>query len=110
MDRLEHYRQSIRKFLDKYVDIWREKDIETQLVIDSERDHYLLLRVGWEGDKRINYPVFHFDIKDGKIWVQENNTDVELDKDLEEMGISKKEMVVGFHHPLMRESSDYAIA
>ncbi len=57
MDRLEHYRQSTRKFLDRYVDIWREKDIETQLVIDSERDHYLLLRVGWEGDKRINYPV-----------------------------------------------------
>jgi hypothetical protein len=57
-----------------------------------------------------SHPVFHFDIKDGKIWVQENNTDVELDKDLEEMGISKKEIVVGFHHPLMREHSDYATA
>lgn len=110
MDRLEHYRQSIREFLDKYVDVWREKDVETQLVTDSERDHYLLLRVGWEGEKRINHPVFHFDIKDGKIWVQENNTDVELDKDLEEMGISKKEIVVGFHHPLMREHSNYATA
>ena len=37
MDRLDHYRQSIRKFLDKYVDMWQEKDVETQLVIDSER-------------------------------------------------------------------------
>lgn len=26
-------------------------------------------------------------------------TDVEIDKELEEMGISKKEIVVGFHHP-----------
>ena len=40
MDRLEYYRQSIRQFLYKYVDIWREKDVETQLIIDSERDHY----------------------------------------------------------------------
>ncbi len=109
MDRLEHYRQSIRNFLTKYANVWQEEGIETQLITDSERDHYLLLRVGWEGDKRINYAVFQFDIKDGKIWVQENNTDVEIDKDLEEMGISKKEIVVGFHHPSMREYSDYAV-
>lgn len=110
MDRLEHYRQSIRGFLQQYVDVWKEEGVETQLVVDSERDHYLLLRVGWEGDSRINHSVFHFDIKDGKIWVQENNTDVEIDKDFAEMGISKKEIVVGFHHPLMREQSEFAIA
>ncbi len=110
MDRLNHYRRSISNFLSKYVDAWQEEGVETQLIIDSERDHYLLLRVGWEKGKRINYAVFQFDIKDEKIWIQENNTDVEVDKELEEMGISKKEIVVGFHHPSMREYSDYAIA
>ncbi|MEM1253910.1 MAG: XisI protein [Cyanobacteria bacterium P01_H01_bin.21] len=110
MDRLEHYRQSIYKFLKQYVDVWQEEGVDTQLILDSERDHYLLLRVGWDGDKRINYPVFHFDIKDDKIWVQENTTDVEIDKDLENMGISKKEIVVGFHHPSMREHSEFAVA
>jgi XisI protein len=110
MDKLNHYRESISKFLSKYVDVWQEEGVETQLIIDSERDHYLLLRVGWEKKQRINYAVFQFDIKDGKIWIQENNTDVEVDKELEEMGISKKEMVVGFHHPSMRKYSDYAIA
>jgi XisI protein len=110
MDRLNHYRQSIRNFLNKYVNVWQEEGIETQLIIDSERDHYLLLKVGWEGDRRINYAVFQFDIKDDKIWVQENTTDVEIDRDLEEMGISKKEIVVGFHHPSMREYSDFAAA
>jgi XisI protein len=110
MDKLNHYRESISKFLSKYVDVWQEEGVETQLIIDSERDHYLLLRVGWEKEQRINYAVFQFDIKDEKIWIQENNTDVEVDKELEEMGISKKEMVVGFHHPSMREYSDYAVA
>jgi hypothetical protein len=110
MDRLNHYRQSIRQLLNQYATAWQEKDIETQLIFDSERDHYLLLRVGWEGDKRVNYAVLQFDIKDDKIWIQENTTDIEIDKELEEMGISKKEIVVGFHHPSMREYSDYAIA
>jgi hypothetical protein len=110
MDRLNHYRQSICQLLNQYATAWQEKDIETQLILDSERDHYLLLRVGWEGDKRVNYAVLQFDIKDGKIWIQENTTDIEIDKELEEMGISKKEIVVGFHHPSMREYSDYAIA
>jgi XisI protein len=110
MDRLDHYRKSICKFLNKYLEAWQEKDVETQLIIDSERDHYLLFRVGWEGEKRINYPVFQFDIKNEKIWLQENNTDVEVDKELEEMGISKKEIVVGFHYPSMREYSDFATA
>ncbi len=110
MDRLNHYRQSISKFLSKYINAWQEEGIETQLIMDLERDHYLLMRVGWDGEKRINHAVFQFDIKDGKIWIQENNTDIEIDKDLEEMGISKKEIVVGFHHPLLREHSDYATA
>jgi hypothetical protein len=110
MDRLNHYRQSICQFLNQYAEAWRGQDIETQLILDTERDHYLLLRVGWDGEKRVNHAVFQFDIKDGKIWLQENNTDVELDKDFEEMGISKKEIVIGFHHPSMREYSDYAVA
>jgi XisI protein len=110
MDRLTNYRQSICKLLNQYASAWQEKEIETQLILDSERDHYLLLRVGWEGERRVNYAVLQFDIKDGKIWLQENTTDVEVDKELEEMGISKKEMVIGFHHPSMREYSDYAIA
>ena len=110
MDKLNHYRQSIHNFLSKYANVWKEEEIETQIIIDVERDRYLLLRIGWEGNKRINYSVFQFDIKNDKIWVQENTTDVEIDQEFEEMGISKKEMVIGFHHPSMREYSDYSIA
>ena len=110
MDRLEHYRRCIRRFLNEYAQYWQENEIETQLITDSEHDHYLLLKAGWDGDQRVYYSVFHFDIKDGKIWLQENNTDVEVDRKFEAMGISKKEIVVGFHHPSMRECSEFAIA
>jgi len=63
-----------------------------------------------DNTRRVHCCIFHFDIKDGKIWLQENNTDIEIDEDLEEMGISKKEIVVGFHHPSMRQYSKYAVS
>jgi XisI protein len=113
MDRLEHYRQSIKKLLKQYADSINkrpEPGVDVELVFDTENDRYLLLDVGWQETKRIHHCIFHFDIKDGKIWVQENNTDIEVDEELGEMGISKKELVVGFHHPSMREYSDYAVS
>ena len=113
MDRLEHYRKSIKKLLKDYADSIQqhtEPGVEVELIFDSERDRYILLDIGWKETKRIHNCIFHFDIKDGKIWLQENNTDVEIDQRFEEMGISKQEIVIGFHHPDMREYSDYAIA
>jgi len=35
---------------------------------------------------------------------------IEVDKELEAMGISRQEMIVGFHHPLMRPYSDFAVS
>ncbi|HEC84853.1 MAG TPA: hypothetical protein ENI48_06375 [Thioploca sp.] len=40
---------------------------ETQLIFDTEHDHYQLSRFGWNKDERIRNCVLHFDIKDGKI-------------------------------------------
>jgi len=111
MDKLKHYRKSIKTFLQEYVDSRKIKsNTEIQAVFDPENDRYLVLDIGWDGERRIHHCIFHFDIKGDKIWLQENNTDIEVDRELEEMGISKKEIVVGFHHPSMREYSDFAIA
>ena len=113
MDRLEHYRSSIKTILQEYADSINENSsstTEVETIFDTVSDRYLLLDVGWEKTKRVHNCFVHFDIKDGKIWIQENNTDIEFDRDLEEMGISKQEIVVGFHHPSMREYSDFAIA
>jgi hypothetical protein len=113
MDRLELHRTSVKTFLKQYADSitqYPNPEVDVELVFDLENDRYLLLDVGWDGEKRVHHCIFHFDIKDGKIWLQENNTDTEVDESLEEMGISKKEIVVGFHHPSMREYSNYALA
>ncbi len=113
MDRIELYRKSIKSFLQQYADSinqYPELGVEVELVFDTENDRYLLMDVGWNQEKRVHHCIFHFDIKDNKIWIQQNNTDCEIDQELEEMGVSKKEIVVGFHHPSMREYSDFAVA
>ena len=111
MDRLALYRKCLQEFLRNYSSYGsKNPDIETQLIFDTVNDRYLLLRTGWDNQRRIHNCIFHFDIKDDKIWIQENNTDIEVDKELEEMGILKKEIVVGFHHPSMRRYSEYAVS
>ena len=111
MDRLKYYRSCLRSFLTDYAKYGGERSgLDTQVILDTTNDHYLLFRTGWDHNRRIHACIFHFDIKDSKIWIQENNTDLEIDRDFEAMGISKKELVIGFHHPSMRECSEYAIA
>ena len=96
---------------DRFHELVKQALIQTgwKITDDPVNDQCLLFRTGWDNQKWIHNCIFHFDIKDDKIWIQENNTDIEVDKELEEMGISKKEIVVGFHHPSMREYSEYAV-
>jgi XisI protein len=111
MDKLVHYRESIKTFLRKYAEsMTGNSGIEVELIFDTENDHYLLLDIGWQKAHRVHDCIFHFDIKDDKIWLQENNTDLEVDEDFAEMGISSDEIVVGFHHPSMRKYSNYAFS
>ncbi|HBE18727.1 MAG TPA: XisI protein [Cyanobacteria bacterium UBA11149] len=111
MDKLNHYRQCIQSLLTRYASYSKNNpEIETQIVFDTERNHYLLLRTGWDREHRVHYCTFHFDIKDEKIWIQENNTDVEIGEELEEMGIPKQDIVVGFHPYYLRQYTQYSVS
>lgn len=53
------------------------------------------MRVGWKGLKRVYYIVLHFDIKDGKVWLQQNTTDIDVGQELLEFGIPNEDIVMG---------------
>ncbi|MEO0042888.1 MAG: hypothetical protein RL329_2336, partial [Bacteroidota bacterium] len=55
-------------------------------------------------------PIFHFDIKDGKIWFQCNNTEREVVDELMAMGVEKQDIVLGFLPPYARHLSGFAAA
>jgi hypothetical protein len=52
---------------------------------------------------------YSIDIKDNKIWIQRNNTEINLAESLVKRGIDKNNIVIGLHSPFMRQFSGYAI-
>lgn len=111
MDNLAFYRQSIQDLLTHYDgDEKRGEERESQLIFDQQRDHYLWLYVGWNGSKRIYFTLIHFDIKDGKIWLQQNATDIDPAEDLLEMGVQREDIILGLQPPHKRPFTDYGVA
>ncbi|BAZ16227.1 fdxN element excision controlling factor protein XisI [Calothrix sp. NIES-4071] len=110
MAKIDEYREAIQKLLTEYAEEDSdEENVELQNVFDTLHDHYQLLYVGWENRKRIFGPVMHLDIKNEKIWIQWNGTELDIAAQLMSMGVAREDIVLGFHTPYMRQYSDFAV-
>lgn len=115
MDKLKKYQAILKEVLNEYAaDEFNQKpkpdDIQMRILIDTENDHYQALYAGWRNDRQIFSVVFHFDIIDGKIWVQCNISDYDIIGDIEAKGVPKSDIVLAFHAPAMRAFTEYASA
>jgi hypothetical protein len=109
MDRLDAYRQYIETICKKYGSYKPSYgDVEIQVIFDREHDHYQLVSVGWDGNERIRGCILHIDIKDGKIWIQHDGTEVGVANELVEMGVPKHDIVLAFHAPARRKYTEFA--
>lgn len=88
-----------------------DPEMEDQIVADTERNHYQLVRTGWVKNDHFNDILMQFDIKpDGKIWIQSNWTDVPLEIELIKRGVPTSDIVLGMQPPAYRKFSDFAEA
>jgi hypothetical protein len=111
MDKLDHYRACIQALLEQYAQVGtRNEAVENELFFDTVRDHYQLMRVGWNGLSRVYHTVLHFDIKGDKIWLQQNMTDVDVGQELIDAGIPKEDIVLGLHPAYKRPYTGYGVA
>lgn len=111
MATLEKYRQYIQTILNKHGQFKPNyEEIDNELIFDTVHDHYQLIYVGWNGLKRVYHSIIHFDIKDGKIWIQQNMTDADLAQELENMGVPKEDIVLGLQPPYKRPYTGYGVA
>jgi XisI protein len=112
MDKVAKYREYVQELIADRAnaDTTRKQDVEVQLVMDTVRDHYQWMNVGWEEFKRIYHCFIHLDIKDGKIWIQQNWTEDDLAADLVEMGVPPEDIVLGLQPPFKRPYTDYGVA
>lgn len=109
MDRLSYYRQCVQQLLTEQVakEQNQPEAIESQLIFDEKRDRYLCLDVGWQDLKRVYACFIHLDIKDGKIWIQRNLTEVDIAEMLVNMGVAKEDIILGLHPPYKRPYTGY---
>ena len=112
MDKLDRYRTCIQALLEQYSQskFHEDEEIENELFFDPVRDRYQLMRVGWKGLSRVYYTVLHFDIKNGKVWLQQNTTDVDVGQELIDMGVPKEDIVLGLHPAYKRPYTGYGVA
>ena len=111
MEKLINYRKIIKSLLREFGAIKPVlKGIELQLIEDDEKGHYILLNLGWDNLEPVYSTIIHIDIKDEKIWIQQDWTDAAIADRLVEKGIPKTDIVLGFLAPYKRPYTEFAIS
>lgn len=110
MAKLDEYRLKVKQLLVKYAQYKSSYgNVEVEQIFDTERDHYQIISIGWNNQKRVYGPMMHLDIKNEKIWIQENTTEIDIALELMEMGVAKHDIVIGFHTLKMRQLTDFGV-
>jgi XisI protein len=112
MEKIKKYQSSILKVLREYSAIKSPfmPGVENKVVADTANHHYQLVRMGWHQAKHVYYTVFHFDIINGKVWVQENRTDARIDEELVAAGVAAGDIVSGMFQADLRGKEEMATA
>jgi hypothetical protein len=109
MDRVDRYREIVAQLVTEYAGyVPAHGRIETEAVVDRDRDHYEVMHVGWDGQRRVHGCVVHIDIKDGKVWVQYDGTTRPVAEELVAAGVPREDIVLAFHPPEVRQHTAYA--
>jgi XisI protein len=110
-NKLKKYEAAIIHILNEYAKI-KYDNIQggNQLIIDKTNHQYQVVTIGWEDNQFVHDCPMHFAIIDNKVWIQQNMTEWEVGEMLEESGVPKSDIVVGFLSPDLRPYSKYAVA
>lgn len=110
MEKIEQYRTYIQQLLIEYAKGSPSDDeVETQLIFDTQRNHYQVVYTGWKNRRPMYGCVLHLDIKNNKIWIQYDGTEIGIANELVNLGVPKEDIVLAFHEPLVRQYTGFAV-
>jgi hypothetical protein len=112
MDTRLKYQSIIKSVLQGHVDYRTTltDGYTSEVIFDDERGQYLILDMGWNGDKYLHATPIHINLVDDKVWVQYDDTEEGVATDLVAAGVSKEDIVLGFRHPKIRQHTGFAVA
>jgi XisI protein len=67
------------------------------------RQRYLVVHNEWRDDYRIYGCAMQLDIIEGQIWIQHNSTEIYIERELIQRGVSPKDIIFGFRSPSIRK-------
>jgi hypothetical protein len=112
MDKIKKYQDIIIDFLNLYnaeTGGYTNYAMQRRTLFDRENNAFQLLAIGWRNERYTFSPIFHFDIINGKIWMQCNNTEREAVDELMAAGVEKQDIVLGFVTPSARHFHGFAV-
>lgn len=110
-DKLNCYRDIVENLLTEIAQLSQsDSSIQDKTLFDRMTDSYAIIEEGWENGSRVHEILIHLEISNGKIWIQADNTDLAIARELENAGIPKSDIVLGFHPPDVRPYTEYAPA
>ena len=109
MDCIETYKKIILRVLGEYTEVPPAYgNMTDEIIVDEKADRYLWMTRGYQKNKRIHACIVRIDIIDGKLWIQQDNTEG-IALELERYGVPKEHIVLGFHPPDIRPHTGYAV-
>lgn len=109
MERI-NYSKIIQQILAQHSINNNNADTEVQLIFDTQRHHYQVLNIGWKDQKRVYGVIVHVDIKEDKIWIQRDGTEMGIANQLIAAGVPKQNIVLGFYAPYKRGLTEFAVS
>ena len=113
MDRVATYRALLKELLSQHAERMNRRpqpETETEVTFDEDRDHYMVLRLGWTPKGRVFVPTLYARLRDGKIWIENDWTSDGLATELLERGVPCEDVVLAFLPPEMRVHTEFAVA
>ena len=108
------YANIVSRYIEELANEYKQilgTELEYQAVIDLKNNHFQFVRLGWSNRKFFYQILLHIDIKtDGKVWIQQNNTEISLKEVLEQRGVSKSDIIVGFRPAYLREDTELILS
>ena len=103
-------RQAINQLPQDYLDFLKnDPEVTSELVLDTDRDRYLLIEMGWQNNRRIYGVLIHIDIIDQTLWIQQDGTEEGVANELVNLGIPKDRIVLGYKSLERRKITEFAV-
>jgi hypothetical protein len=108
-----NYAELVKQGLTAYatlVDKFPHSTYNLAVAFDDVHQQYLVRKLGWKDNRRVNYTPLHVALRNGKIWIEEDMTEDGIATYFLEQGVPREDIVLAFHPPFMRPLTEFAVA